>query len=345
MYAGLTVGALALAAAGAVTPLVRSFVVSRGLLDVPNDRSSHRIATPRGGGIAVVAVVTLGSVVLALLGLLTWPLLLTLLLGGVAVAAIGYADDRHRLQPRTRLAIHSLAAVLAIACLGGLAPLGLGAHVKDLGWFGAVLALLGIVWVINLFNFMDGIDGIAASEALFVAGAGALLSQAPGYTGVSLSAWLLCGACAGFLVWNWPPARIFLGDVGSGYVGFVLAVLALGDSHRDPNAIWQWLILGGVFFVDATVTLARRCLRGERVHQAHRQHAYQWLARRGRSHAKVTLSVLAVNLLWLLPCALYAGNHPRNAAPAVIVALAPIVLAALLAGAGQRERASAEQAH
>lgn len=345
MYAGLTLCALAFAAACVVTPLVRNFVLWRGLLDIPNDRSSHRIAMPRGGGIAVVAVVTLGSVVLAVLGLLNRPLLVTLLVGGIAVAAIGYADDRHRLKPRTRLAVHSLAAVLAIASLGGLAPLGLGAQVEDLGWFGTVLALLGIVWVVNLFNFMDGIDGIAASEALFVAGAGALLSQAQGNTGISWSAWLLCGACAGFLVWNWPPARIFLGDVGSGYIGFVLAVLALGDSHRDPVAIWQWLILGGVFFVDATVTLVRRCLRGERVHQAHRQHAYQWLARRGRSHAKVTLSVLAVDVLWLLPCAMYAGNHPRAAALAVIVALAPIVLAVLLAGAGRSERPTKEQAH
>lgn len=343
MGAGLIVCALAFAAAGVATALVRDFVVSRGLLDIPNVRSSHRIATPRGGGMAVVGVVTLGSIVLAFLGLLQWQLLLVLLLGGIAIAAIGYADDRHRLKPRTRLAIHALAALLGIVCLGGLAPMRFGAHVEELRGFGGLLALLGIVWVVNLFNFMDGIDGLAASEALFIAGAGALLSQPYGTFGVSWGAWLLCGACAGFLVWNWSPARIFLGDVGSGYLGFVLAVLALGDSHRDPVAIWQWLILGGVFFVDATVTLVRRCLRGERVYHAHRQHAYQWVARRTGSHAKVTLGVLAVNLLWLLPCAMFAGSHPRNAALVVIIALAPLVPAALLAGAGRGEPALAEQ--
>ena len=256
------------------------------------------------------------------------------------MALIGYADDRRRLRPRTRLAVHFLAALLAVRCLDGLGPLQLGAHIAYLGWVGGALAVLGIVWVVNLFNFMDGIDGIAASEAMFVAGAGALFSQAHGAVGVASGAWLLCGACAGFLVWNWQPARIFLGDVGSGYIGFVMPVLALGDSHADPVAVWEWIILGGVFFVDATVTLVRRAMRGERVHQAHRQHAYQWLARRWGSHAKVTLAVFAVDLMWLFPCALYAAAHPSRAAAVVLIAFAPLLLAAVVVGSGRSETVS-----
>jgi Fuc2NAc and GlcNAc transferase len=336
MGCGLLACALAFCIAGLLTPAVRGFVVARGLLDIPNARSSHAAATPRGGGIAIVVAVTLGAGVLTCFDLIAPRLFLTLLVGGMAVAAVGYLDDRHRLRARTRLLTHALAAVLAIVCLGGFAPVQLGTHVEALGWAGSLLALLGIVWVINLFNFMDGIDGIAAGEALFVAGAGALISQGAGQ-GVSISAWLLCGASAAFLVWNWPPARIFMGDAGSGYIGFVLAVLALGDSHRNAVAVWQWLILGGVFFVDATVTLVRRALRGESLSEAHRQHAYQWLARSQRSHAKVTLGVLATNLLWLLPCALYAGDHPSRAAWFVVVALGPLAVAALAAGAGRNE--------
>jgi Fuc2NAc and GlcNAc transferase len=149
---------------------------------------------------------------------------------------------------------------------------------------------------------------------------------------------LLIGAsCAGFLLWNWPPARIFMGDVGSGYLGYVIAVLALAASRESPASLWTWLILGGVFFVDATVTLARRLLRGERVYEAHRSHAYQWLARRWGSHKSVTMTVTAVNLLWLLPCASFAARYPQWDLWTVLVALIPLGVGAIAAGAGRRE--------
>ena len=127
-----------------------------------------------------------------------------------------------------------------------------------------------------------------------------------------------------------------MGDVGSGFLGYVIAVLALAAARIDPVALWIWLILGGVFFVDATVTLLRRLLRGERVYEAHRSHAYQWLARRWGSHAKVTCAVLIVNVLWLLPCAVFAMRRPSLAAATVIFAFAPLVLLAI-ATSGRRE--------
>ena len=214
----------------------------------------------------------------------------------------------------------------------------IGAHLVSFGWAGYVFGALGIVWAINLFNFMDGIDGIAASEAIFVALAGTLLSvPTAASTSVGLAALVLAATCGGFLLWNWPPAKIFLGDVGSGYLGYVIVVLAVAATRDNPIALWVWLILGGAFFVDATVTLLRRALRHERVQEAHRSHAYQWLARRWGSHGKVTLATLGLNLLWLFPCAAFAARHPPLAAPTVIFALTPLAILAIVTGAGKLE--------
>jgi Fuc2NAc and GlcNAc transferase len=259
--------------------------------------------------------------------------------GGLAVAVVGFVDDRHTLPARMRLAVHVCAAVWCLAWLGGLPPLQIGEHMVHLGWTGYVLGTLAIVWALNLFNFMDGIDGIAASEAIFVSGAGAVLgSVSGGADGVVLASTLVGAACAGFLVWNWPPAKIFMGDVGSGYLGYVIAALAMAAAMDNPIAAWVWLILGGTFFVDATVTLARRTLRGERLHEAHRSHAYQWLARRWGSHRPVTLSVLAVNVLWLLPAAWLAMRHPQCAVWIVVGAYVPLIILAAVAGAGRQEQ-------
>jgi glycosyltransferase WbpL len=325
-------------AAGLLTGLIRARAVRRGVLDMPNERSSHSTATPRGGGAAIVLVVNAASLVLQWLGALPRGLCAVLLGGGLAVALVGFLDDRRTLLPGVRFAVHLGAAAWALWCLGGLPPLRFGAEVVPLGWPGQALALVGIVWVLNLFNFMDGIDGIAAAEAVFVSLAGGLLGLLVGTAqGVPAIAWIFGAACAGFLFWNWPPARIFMGDVGSGYLGYLIAVFALAASHADPAAVWVWLILGGVFFADATVTLVRRGARGERVHEAHRSHAYQRLARRWSSHRRVTLAVTAVNLVWLLPCAVLAASRPACAAWMVLVALAPLAALAYAAGAGARD--------
>jgi Fuc2NAc and GlcNAc transferase len=328
----------ALATSALLTQFVRSIAAASGALDVPNARSSHGVPTPRGGGIAIVLVTTAGLLILTLHGTVRWDLAAAVAGGGLAVALVGFADDRRSLRAATRLTVHFAAALWALAWLGGLPALRVGTHVVSLGWSGYLLGAFGIVWAINLFNFMDGIDGIAAVEAIFVALGGALLSvpMAAG-TGVGLSALVLAAACAGFLLWNWPPAKIFLGDVGSGYLGYVIVVLALAATRDNPIGLWLWLILGGAFFVDATVTLVRRALRNERLQEAHRSHAYQWLARRWQSHAKVTLAALGLNVLWLFPCAAFAVRHPQFAAIAMIFALAPLALLAIIAGAGQRE--------
>jgi len=283
-------------------------------------------------------VTTVGVLLLALRGTLQPDLAAALSAGGLAVAGVGLADDRRSLSAATRLGVHFAAALWALAWLGGLPPLQIGTHLISFGWAGYVLGALGAVWALNLFNFMDGIDGIAASEAVFIALAGAALNVLMGgASGVGYVGVLFAAACGGFLAWNWPPARIFLGDVGSGYLGYVTVVLAIAATRTEPAALWVWAILGGVFIADSTVTLVRRTLRGERPHEAHRSHAYQWLARRWRSHSQVTLAVLAVDLLWLLPCAAVAALYPEHAAVIALAALAPLAIVMLIAGAGRSE--------
>ena len=331
---------LAATAAGSVliTGMLRGYAIRSGLIDHPNARSSHSMPTPRGGGLAILIMSLVAAGLLCTLQVLPVRTFVALAGGGLAVATVGFVDDRHTLPAIVRFAVHVGAALWCLAWLGGLPPLPFGARLLQLGWFGYLLGALAIVWVINLFNFMDGIDGIAASEAVFVTGAGALLgSMASPLGATSAGAVVMAAACAGFLVWNWPPAKIFMGDVGSGYLGYAIAVLAIGAGHENPAAVWIWLMLGGVFFVDATVTLARRALRGDKLHEAHRSHAYQWLARRWGAHQPVTLAALAINLLWLFPNAWLAVLYPGRAWWILLAALTPLAILALAAGAGRQE--------
>jgi len=310
------------------------YAVSRGVLDVPNERSSHQIPTPRGGGIVIAAAFLLGIGVLAAAGLVPLRQLVALAGGGAIVAAVGYADDHRPVPPWWRLVIHTAAAAWLVWWLGpGTVPAT--DSVLGLGLFGDVLALLYVIWLINLTNFMDGIDGLASGEAISVALGGTVLfvaSTAP--VRESGPVLVLAGACLGFLAWNWPPARIFMGDVGSGFVGFSLAAVTLHAGERSLPVFWGLVILMGVFIVDATWTLLRRLLRGERVYQAHRSHGYQIAAARAGSHRHVTLAVLAINLFWLLPMAVLVTVRWVAPLPAIVIAFMPLVAAALVLGAG-----------
>lgn len=331
-------GLVAFGVSALITGAVRGAALRHGLVDRPNERSSHAVPTPRGGGLSIAVVTTCGVAALWLAGLVDASLAIALIVGGGAVAVIGFLDDRMSLPARVRLLVHLSAAILAVYLLGGLPPIQFGAGLVDLGWIGHALAVITVMWALNFFNFMDGIDGIAASEAIFVAAAGAAITC---YTGGSLAAVhvsiVFAAACLGFLVWNWPPARIFMGDVGSGYLGFVLAVVAIAVTREQPTGGWALLTLSGVFFIDATVTLCRRVARGEKASEAHRSHAYQRLARRWASHRRVTFTVLAINLIWLLPWAVVSALCPRWSIWAMLIALAPLCAAAIVVGAGRPE--------
>jgi Fuc2NAc and GlcNAc transferase len=323
------------------TALQRRYSLRQGLIDLPNERSSHTVPTPRSGGAAIVIATLLGLLVINRLRMLDDSLCLAMMGGGTAIAIIGYLDDRFTLSALPRLIVHLAAASWLLFCLGGLPALSFGGAPVNLGWTGNILGVAAIVWVINLFNFMDGIDGFAASEAIFVAVAAAVLMRVgPAPPELLPAALVFAAACAGFLFWNWSPAKIFMGDVGSGFLGFVVASLGLGAARAQPEAAVVFLILGGVFFVDATTTLVRRMLRGEHFYQAHRIHAYQWLARRLGSHRRIVVGLLAINIAWLIPCAMFALHSRKWMLAWLALALVPLVLFALLAGAGRRQDAS-----
>jgi Fuc2NAc and GlcNAc transferase len=183
---------------------------------------------------------------------------------------------------------------------------------------------------------MDGTDGIAASEAIFVCLAGAILNyHVLSGTNHSAAAVVLAASTIGFLLYNWSPAEIFMGDVGSGYLGVMIGGLSLLAAKQQPELLWVWIILLAVFVSDATVTLIRRLLRKQKPHVAHRSHAYQHLAVLFASHAMVSLLVFAVNIVWLLPIAFLVANKQLEGTTGVVIAYIPLLIAALALGAGK----------
>jgi Fuc2NAc and GlcNAc transferase len=327
-------GALILSAV--MTWLVLKLALRFQLIDHPSSRSSHSLPTPRGGGVAIVLAFLAALFMLRFADDEDLRLANALIFGGAAVAIVGMIDDRWSLRPRNRLLVHLAAAAFAVWRIGMPASWQLDA---PMSWVVAMIGLIAITWGANLFNFMDGIDGLAALEVVFMAGGAVVINTViHGDAGIT-AVWLaLAASSMGFLVWNWPPARIFMGDVGSGFLGFALTACTLAMSRHQPANIPVVVILGGVFFVDASVTVIRRILRGDRWLEPHRLHAYQHLARRWQSHRRVTVGVGVINVVWLLPCAFVAATHPSMAVTCAIVALLPLVLLAAAAGAGRPER-------
>jgi Fuc2NAc and GlcNAc transferase len=327
--AALLVAALA---AFAVANFVRRNAERLGIVQAPNNRSSHSMPTPSGGGVGIVAGGTIAAAIAAMAAPSPYAIIAAIAL---VIAAIGFLDDRQPIAARYRLPAQLLLAGIAI---GLCVPLGAlrqqtGLPLPELAI--GMLALVAVVYWLNLFNFMDGIDGIAGSQAIFMVLAAALLTTPQ----AGPTFWLLLGvgtATAGFLVLNWPPAKIFMGDAGSTYLGFMTGMLALLTIAGGQLSLPQWLILGAAFVTDASVTLVRRVLRRERVFEAHRRHAYQVLSRRWQSHRKVTLGFVALNLIWLLPLAWLAGFAGWGWAVA-IVAYLPLVGLALYFRAGAPE--------
>jgi Fuc2NAc and GlcNAc transferase len=306
-------------------------------MDIPNERSSHITPTPRGGGIAFVATSLIGFMLLLLNNALNGTELFALCFAGSIVAIAGHLDDRQKISGATvRLVLHAISAIILITGVGIPSELAIFEHTVNTGIVGSILGVVYLVWLLNLFNFMDGTDGIAASEAIFVLLTGAFLNyHVLADASHSAAAVILAASTFGFLLFNWSPAKIFMGDVGSGYLGIVIGGLSLIAANQDPDLLWVWIILLAVFVSDATVTLIRRLLRKQKPHVAHRSHAYQHLAIRLNSHAKVSLLVLAVNIAWLLPIAFLVADEQLAGTTGVIIAYIPLLVAALALSAGK----------
>jgi Fuc2NAc and GlcNAc transferase len=324
---------LALLASIAFTGLLRRYALAASLLDIPNARSSHSLPTPRGGGVAIVVVFMLGNLILFQCGLLSSTALCAFLGAGAWIAVVGFIDDHQHIPARWRLLAHFIGAAWGLFWLG-LPTLSLFGI--DFTTVGYVLAAFYLVWLLNLYNFMDGIDGLASIEAIGVCVGGVLLLLGTDSTDY-YNLLLLIMAVAGFLLWNFPPAKIFMGDAGSGFLGITLGLFSIQAAHQSPQLFYSWLILLGVFIVDATWTLTRRFLRGEKVYEAHRSHGYQFASRQYSSHKTVTLAVAAINVCWLFPIALWVGLGDLNGLLGLMIAYLPLWLLAIHFKAGLAE--------
>lgn len=327
-----------------LTGLIRSYALSRNVLDIPNQRSSHSIPTPRGGGLAIVLAFMLA---MGLLVFLMHPSVQKYVVfsSTLLVAGVGFYDDHVPVTARWRFFIHLFAALLALFFLQGfpmlLFPTPLDWIFKrwmvDLGWLGYMLGVPMLAWLLNLFNFMDGTDGIAASESVFVSGAlaGYLYYLDDFLFGVAIS---LAAASLGFLLWNWPKAKIFMGDVGSGFLGLLLGILILMAAQQAAVLLYCGLILFGIFIVDASYTLLYRFISGQKWYEAHCSHAYQHAAKQ-YGHLAVLMGSWVINLCWLLPISSLVFLYPRYALIGLVLAYLPLLGVVYHFRAGQADRA------
>ena len=312
-----------------LTELIRRYSLKNNHFDIPNDRSSHVSPTPRGGGISIVFIFLL---VIVFSNRLESKYIWAIFGSGLLVAVVGYLDDKADIAARWRLLFHFVAAFWALYFLDDIPEFQFLQYTFNLGWVGFVISAISLVWMLNLFNFMDGIDGIAASETIFVAGASACFSWMNGLEGLSYISLFLASSTMGFLILNWPPAKIFMGDVGSGFLGLMLGIIAYANIIKG-GSVWIWLILLAVFLVDSGVTLLRRIINGEKWYEAHCSHAYQHAAKKW-GHKRVTISVILINLLWLLPSAYLAYFMPDIALVLTLLTFTPLIIVALKFKAG-----------
>jgi len=279
----------------------------RGMLDQPGQRRSHRLPTPRGGGIGIVI-----AMLACLPGALwaAWPssVISGLLVALSLVALAGWWDDHRALPVLPRLGAQLL----------GSGVFSLILVMTGLSWWWLPLLLVGGVWSINLHNFMDGIDGLLAQQAIFVGCGLAWLAWVASQSALTIASASLAASVLGFGCYNRPPARIFMGDVGSGSIGLLIFAFSAMLWRVDHALLWPALILSSAFVVDSSLTLLLRMWRGRRWYTAHREHLYQWLVRRGATHAQVDTVYLGWNLLIAAPLAWLACSHLRLALPVTI---------------------------
>jgi UDP-N-acetylmuramyl pentapeptide phosphotransferase/UDP-N-acetylglucosamine-1-phosphate transferase len=265
------------------------YAVKKKMTVVPNERSLHDIPTPKGGGIAITLTWYIGLTVLFFSGIIEQKLYFALL-SGMMLAVVSLIDDIKGLKPIIRLIVQFMTAILAFYFLEGLRPLIIPGFNINYNYFVYPFAIIGMVWFINLFNFMDGVDGFASVEVITVSAVLFVMSW-------NLVTILLIVCLTGFLCWNWPKAKIFMGDVGSTQLGFVLVVLGIYFHNTFEFSILNWIMLTSPFWFDATLTLFRRWRNKEKLSEAHRKHVYQRIVQAGYSHEKVNIFLISLNLI------------------------------------------------
>ena len=272
-----------------LTYFIKNYAIKKSLVAEVTDRSSHTTPTPHGGGIAIAVTWFVGLSYLYYMDDIDSSLYLALMVG-VIISVVSYFDDLFELSPKLRLSVQALVAFLGLYFLGGFESFYFGLFSIENQLFTNIFAFFMIVWFINLYNFLDGIDGYAGSEAIFLSLAAFMLFGGNHFL-------VLAVAVLGFLVWNWHKAKIFMGDVGSTLLGYNVAIFTIYYANQESSNFWIWIILFGVFWFDATFTLFRRYLNGEKLSQAHKKHAYQRLTQSGLAHDRVVLLSILVNVV------------------------------------------------
>lgn len=309
---------------------LRKLALHRQILDVPNERSSHQSPVPRGGGLAIVLVVLVGISLLQIGGLFSQNIsqFFYFMLGCLLIAGISLLDDLRGLPTALRFAVHSLGALLAIAAFGLCQQMDLpGLGMTAFGWAGLPLTLLWIVGLINAYNFMDGIDGIAGGQAVMAGVAYTVLGFQTGELWLACVGIISAGSSFGFLLHNWQPARIFMGDVASAFLGYLLAIIPLAASSKNNRLAWAGVLIVWPFVFDTTFTFLRRLRNREKVFSAHRSHLYQRLTIAGWAHRKVSLLYI---LLAAVCCGLAIVWVDEATASPWLCGLLPLLMCFLL---------------
>ncbi len=289
---------------------LRQRLLSRQIVDVPNERTLHEGAVPRGGGIVIIACLLVSLTGTALFDRPQTFIALSLLTLGWA--GLGWRDDQHDLSPRRRFSLQILLSILTIFLFGAVSYLELSStYTLHLGVLGVIASFVGILWFANLYNFMDGMDGLAASQTIIAALTLAFWFSQLGDQSMAVVCVVLAAASYGFLLHNWRPAKIFMGDVGSVTIGAFFATLIVIASTRHQIPVVLLVLLFGVFVADGTVTLFSRLLKGERIWLPHRHHFYQRLAMLGFDHAKIVVVYIFLMILCSVLASLAMADHDR----------------------------------
>jgi glycosyltransferase WbpL len=286
-----------------LTGLIRYYSIEKNLYDIPNQRSSHEIPKPKGGGISIVLIV-IGSIILLLLSKkINLDISISLLVGLTIVSITALIDDLFNLSALIRAVFYVIASFISLYLIDGLTVLSINNYSFNIGSLGLLLGVIFIVWLTNLYNFMDGTDSFAGIQTICVAiFMGSILFLSSNlYLGVVF--FCLIAATVGFLYWNWPPAKIFMGDVGSCSIGFLFGLMSIYTEQKETISITVWLIALAPFISDATFTLLKRILNGEKWYKAHNTHAYQRLYQRGISHRNLAIGLLFINIVIIWPVA------------------------------------------
>ena len=311
-----------------LTKIALLYALKKGLIDSPGCRTSHQNDTPRGGGVSIVV-----TFLLFVVAMIWWSsgksinnIYVSIVVGGAIVSVLGFWDDHRHIPAKWRFSVQLIAASVSLLLLSELPAISFFSMQISLFLLALPFYAMVLVWLLNLYNFMDGIDGIASVQAITVSAGAALILVLNGEHEIAYLLLFLSASVSGFLLWNWPPAKVFMGDACSGFLGFVLGLIAISTSLGAAINIWSWLILFAVFVVDATYTLIRRVLQGEKWYEAHRSHAYQILSRRYKSHKKITLGIIIINVVWLLPLAYLASIYEYWAPVLTLIALFPMMI-------------------